>query len=305
MHSPEVAVIVNPVAGRGAWERAHRFIVDLLRGAGTAPVARIAAGPGQAETHAEEVARAGCDIVVAAGGDGTIHEVVNGLMRGRPDRPPALAVVPVGTANILARALRLPRDPAAAARLVMTGTRLRMDLGRANERYFASVAGTGFDAEVARIAAQWPRWIGGKVRHVAAGVLRLSTYRAPSAEIRIDGRSRVEPLFLLAAANTGWYGGGIHIAPHARLDDGRLEVVYIRSVSAIQAVRLFVRSLSGRHLRDPRVESAGAQTVHVTSEIPLPVHADGEHIGTTPVTFQCIPGAFEVLVPAVTRSGAS
>ncbi len=297
MRALDVTVVINPVAGRGAGLRARRIIAAVLGDAGMRVVEAIAAAPGQAEAHAERAAREGCDIVVAAGGDGTLHEVVNGLLRGRPDRPPPLAVVPAGTANIFARALNLPTDLEAAARLIVDGARQRIDLGQVNGRYFVTVAGIGFDAELVRIAARWPRWINGKARHVLAGVLRLATYRAVDADIQMDGRQWTERLFLLAAANTSWYGGGVHIAPHARIDDGRLAVVYIKAINPLRAVGLLLQTLSGRHLSHPRVGFADAERIHVASDIPLPVHADGEDVGNTPAAIRCIPDALEVLVP--------
>jgi diacylglycerol kinase (ATP) len=293
----EVTVVINPIAGRGAGLRARPVIAAVLQDAGMQVVEAIADAPGQAEGHAERAARERRDIVVAVGGDGTLHEVVNGLMRGRPDQPPALAVVPAGTANIFARALHLPKDLEAAARLIVNGARQRIDLGQVNGRYFATVAGMGFDAELARIAARWPRWINGKARHVLAGLLRLPTYRAVDANIQMNGRQWTERIFLLAAANTDWYGGGIHLAPHARIDDGRLAVVYIRAINPLRVVELFLKTLSGRHLHHPRVGFADAERIHVASDIPLPVHADGEDVGTTPVDILCIPDALEVFIP--------
>lgn len=297
MRALEVTAVINPVAGRGAGMRARRIIGTVLRDTEMRVVEAMAEAPGQAEAHAERAAREGCDIIIAAGGDGTLHEVVNGLLRGRPDRPPLLAVVPAGTANIFARALHLPTDLEEAARLIVAGACRRIDLGLVNGRYFATAAGIGFDADVVRLAARWPRWIGGKARHVLAGVLRLAAYRAVDAQIEMDGRVRAERLFLLAAANTDWYGGGIHMAPHARVDDGRLAVVCIKAVNPLQAVGLLLRAFSGRHLHHPRVGFADAEQIHVASDIPLPVHADGEYVGTTPVAIRCIRDALEVFVP--------
>jgi diacylglycerol kinase (ATP) len=233
------------------------------------------------------------------GGDGTLHEVVNGILRGRPHGPPPLAVVPVGTANIFARALGLPTDPLAAARLLLQGSRRRIDVGQANDRYFATIAGAGFDAAVVRAARQLPRWIEGKRRHVAAGLAALATYHPVETRLWIDGQPQTTPLFLLAAANTDWYGGGVHIAPHARVDDGRLSLVYCGAVGRLEAVGLALQTFSGRHLQHQKVKHTHAIEIRVDSELPLPVHADGEDIGSTPAIFRCIPQAIEVFVSAV------
>jgi diacylglycerol kinase (ATP) len=246
---------------------------------------------------AEQAARDGCDIVVAVGGDGTLHEIVNGLMRGRPDHPPALAVIPAGTANIFARALDLPTEPAAAARVLAEGVRRRIDVGQVNDRYFTTVAGAGLDGAVVRLASRWPRWIGGKPRHAAAGLVTLAGYRAARVRVWLDGLEQAESLILLAAANTAWYGGGIHIAPAARPDDGLLSVVFIRDVGRLELLHLVRLAVSGKHLNHPRTGHAPAREVRAEADIPLPVQADGEDLGVLPARFRCVPAAIDLIVP--------
>lgn len=292
-----VLAIINPTSGRGAGLRAMPAIRSTVDAAKLEWTEAIAQEPRHAWALAEQAARDGYDIVVAAGGDGTVHEVVNGILRGQPEHPPALAVIPVGTANIFARALGLPAHPAAAARLLLDGTRRRIDVGQANDRYFATIAGAGFDAAVVRLASRWPRWIGGKPRHVAAGLLTLATYRATPARLWIDGREQSESLVLLAAANTEWYGGGIRIAPLARVDDGLLSVVYIREAGPLELIRLLWLAFSGRHLNQDKVAHTLAGEIRVTADTPLPMQADGEDIGSLPARFRCVPGALELLVP--------
>jgi diacylglycerol kinase family enzyme len=134
-----VLAIVNPAAGRGAGERALPAIRAIAQEARVAWTEAIAEEPRQAWKIAEQAARDSYDIVVAMGGDGTLHEVVNGILRGRPDNPPALAVIPAGTANIFARALDLPAHPVAAARVLVNGVRRRIDVGQVHDRYFATI----------------------------------------------------------------------------------------------------------------------------------------------------------------------
>jgi len=295
--APEIFAVINPVAGGGTGLRAWLSARPVLQAAGRRTVEATARAPLEAWRLAERAAREGFPVVAAVGGDGTVHEVLNGLLRGRPEHPPALAVIPAGTGNIFAHAFSLPRQPRAAARALVSGARRRIDVGLANERYFASVAGVGFDGEIVSRAGRWPGWIDGKIRHIAVGLLVLAAYQATPVRVRIDGAERRLPLFLLAAANTPWYGGGIQIAPHARPDDGALAVVTITEIGRLEAFRLLARSFSGRHLGHTRVEHTSAKQVHVDSDIPLRVHADGEAIGCSPVTFQCVPGALELLIP--------
>ncbi len=298
---PEIFAVVNPVARGGAGLRAWKQVLPLLEAAGVRVVETFARAPRDAWRLAERAATEGHEIVASVGGDGTLHEVLNGLLGVRAPSTPALAVFPMGTANIFAHALGLPKDPRAAARVVLEGTRRRLDVGQANDRFFATVAGVGFDAEIARRAARWPAWINGKARHAAAGVLTLAVYRSTEVRLHVNGVLRTTPLFLLAAANTAWYGGGIHIAPEARPDDGLLSVVIFRALGRLEALTLLRRSFSGRHLGHAKVDQTAAREVRVESDTPLPVQADGEEIGVTPVTLRCLPGALEVFVPRVGR----
>jgi len=146
-------------------------------------------------------------------------------------------------------------------------------------------------------ARQWPRWLGGKGRHVGAGLRTLARYRAVATRVRIDEQEQVVPLYFLAAANTNWYGVGMNLAPHARIDDGRLSVVYVTDVGRLEVLGVLLRTFSGDHLGHRKVGHAFAREIHVESSVLLRVHADGEPVGRTPATFRCVPGALEVIVP--------
>ncbi len=298
MSGSEVFLIHNPTAGGRAGRQIWPVMQAALRQAHLPVLETVAEAPNHAWALAEQAARDGYPIVAAAGGDGTIHEVVNGLLRGRPDRPPALAIIPVGTANIFVHELGLPRDPGSVVELLRRGARRRIDLGRVNDRFFTTVAGTGFDAEVVHRSLRWPRWLGGKPRHLLAGLQTLPGYRAVEARLRMNGGERRISLYLLAAAITGWYGGGIHIAPHALVDDGYLSIVYAGSMTAREALTALRWALSGDHLRHPKIGTELTREIRVETVEPLAIHADGEALGRGPATFQCIPEGLEVIVPA-------
>ena len=255
--------------------------------------------PGQARDAAEAAARAGADVVVAIGGDGTLNEALNGLMMVAEAYRPAVAFVPGGTANILAHALGLPRSAADVGRVLQSGTQRRIDIGRVNDRYFATIAGIGFDAEVVAGAIPLRRWISSKPAHVVAILATLVTFRPATARIRLDAHEHVLPLTFLAAANTDWYGGGLHIAPGARTDDGQFLMVYGTGLTRLETLDVMARTFSGRHLQHPKVTHHPAAMVTVESDRPLALHADGEWLGRWPsVTFQIVPSALHVIVPS-------
>ena len=264
----------------------------------------IASEPGQARDAAEAAARTGADVVVAIGGDGTLNEALNGLMMVAEAQRPAFAFVPGGTANILARSLGLPTSATGVGRVLQSGVRRRIDVGRVNDRYFATIAGIGFDAEVVARAIPLRRWTSGKPAHVAAVMTTLITYRATTARIRFDGDEHILPLTFLAAANTDWYGGGLHIAPGARADDGQFLMVYGAALTRLETLDVMIRTFSGRHLQHPKVTHHPAAVVTVEGDRPLALHADGEWLGRWPsVRFQIIPGSLDVIVPRVGTTG--
>ncbi|MGH2452971.1 MAG: diacylglycerol/lipid kinase family protein [bacterium] len=297
MTPSDVFIVRNPVAGGRRGRQIWPAIRAALSAEGIGVVEEVAQRPGHPWLLAEHAARAGYSVVAAAGGDGTIHEVLNGIMRGRPGQPPALAIIPVGTANIFVRELNLPQDPSGIAEMLRHGRRRRIDLGQVNDRYYATIAGIGFDAEVVHRSRGWPHWLGGKARHLLAALGTLPRYRAVSARVRVNGREERLPLYLLAAANTSWYGGGIRIAPHARVDDGRLSVVVLGDLSIREVFGTLRSTLAGTHLQLPKVGHTMAEEIRVDADVPLAIHADGEDLGRGPAAFRCIPGGLEVIVP--------
>lgn len=285
-------VIINPVAGGKRGTRAWDRVKPVFVGAGWA----ITESFSQHRGHAVELAAAAdADVVLAVGGDGTAHEVANGLLRGR--RNATLAVVPIGTGNDFARAIGLPRDPLAAAAALVRARPRPFDAGEVNGRYFLTIAGAGFDGEVARQVNAWPKLFGGTVMYVLGILKMLVAYRPVEVEITIDGVPDRERLFLIAVGNTAWNAGGMRMVPPARPDDGILHVVIAGPLSRLEALVVLPRVFSGGHLAHPKVRQAQGREIRVTSTTPLAIQADGESIGTLPATFRVHPNALSVLAP--------
>lgn len=293
----QICAIINPVAGRGRSRRMWGEIRGLLHAAGIHPDETSAQYPGQAWESAAQATRDGAGLIVAVGGDGTLHETLNGLMQARAAQPPALAFVPGGTANIFARALNLPTTPERIARMLLEGVRRRIDIGQVNDRYYATIASTGFDAEVVSRAVRGPRWLGGRPRHAAGIVATLAAYRPRHVRMILDGREYTGPLCFLAAANTSWYGGGLHIAPGARPDDGQLAIVYATNLTRLETLDVLLKAFSGQHLRHPKVMHTAVKEARVDSDVPLGIQADGEWLGRSAAAFRVIPGAVDLIAP--------
>ncbi|MDR7556261.1 MAG: diacylglycerol kinase family lipid kinase [Armatimonadota bacterium] len=286
-----VCAIVNPQAGWGRGARIWPQVRSVLEQAGWS----IAATMTERRGHALEVARtARADLVVAVGGDGTAHEVVNGLLatgRGGP-----LGIVPVGTGCDFARAIGLPRDALAAAR-ALPGCGLRqVDVGRVNDRYFVTIAGVGFDGEVAARVNRWPKLVGGTVMYVAGILTTLATYTPAEVDLEVDGASTRERIFLLAVGNTAWNAGGMWLVPGARPDDGVLDAVVAGPLGRLETLAVLPKVFSGRHVHHAKVRQVRARVIRVRGG-PLAIQADGELVGRLPATFSVVPRALTVLAP--------
>lgn len=298
-------IIINPSASRGRAVRAWSRVRDLVTSHGMAFTEVFSERPKHAWEIAGDAATQGYSTVVAAGGDGTVNEVINGLMQIPQATRPALAVLPGGTGNDFARAIGTPKRAPLAIQALLNGARRRIDVGEVNGRYYAGISGVGFDAEAARQANAWPRWIGGTALYVAAILKMLVTYSPVEARITIDGRAQTLRMFLLAAANTKWYGGGMLMAPHAAIDDGRLGIVYAGDLGKLETLMLLPKVYTGKHLQHPKVSHTTADEVVVESDVPLSIHADGETVGRVPARFRCVRAAIEVLVPSTDVNGES
>lgn len=289
--------IVNPASGGGRGARAWPRIQPILREAGWQLTESVTERRG----HAVELAAASsADVILAVGGDGTANEVANGILGARGTRGagrPAFGVVPVGTGSDFARALGLPRDPVAAAGALVGARPRPVDVGEVNGRYFLTIAGAGFDGEVARQVNAWPKVLGGTAMYVLGILKMLVTYSPVNVEITLDGSVQRERLFLIAVGNTAWNAGGMWTVPAARPDDGIFDVVIAGPLTRLEMLAVLPKVYSGRHLGHPKVRQARASHIHVTGDVPLAIQADGESVGRLPATFRVHRSALSVLAP--------
>jgi diacylglycerol kinase (ATP) len=290
-------IVVNPVAGGGRARRLLPWIRDRIAARPDVDL-RVTARTGEAEALAAEAAAAGRTRVVAVGGDGTVQEVVNGLL-SMPS-PASLGVVPAGTGNDLARSLGLPRDPAEAWTIAIGSTVGRIDAATATDgagrrRWFASAGGIGFDAQVAAAMAT-RRGLGAtRAGYLLTTLAELRRFRNCRVQLAIDGVARELDVLFVAIANGAFYGGGMQIVPGARLDDGRLDVCVVGDISRPTALRQLPNLYRGTHVNHPAVAvHAGARRITVEGETTTRVHLDGEPFGSLPVEVEIAPGALVV-----------
>lgn len=273
-----IPLIVNPVAGGGRARRVAERAAAALASQGVTADIRYTSRPGDARVLAMAAMAEGVDRVLACGGDGTLHEAATALAGSDT----ALGILPFGRGNDLAAALGVPRNVAGAAAIIARGQRRRIDLGVVNGEVICTVAAAGLDSEVAhRVRAGGWKYFG-RFSYVA-GVLRtMFSYQA--AEMRLEGDFGVREgrYLLVAASNTGTYGGGIRVAPDSRSDDGLLDCCLIRDLSRLRLLRIFPTAYHGRHVLFPEVEIVRTSALRIEADRPVPIIADGEPAGQTP-----------------------
>lgn len=266
----DAAYIVNPASGRGRGKRVAEALPLLLSARGITGRIHLTSCPGEATDLAARAAEE-CAVVAAVGGDGTAHEVVNGIAGTRA----SFALLPVGSGNDLARALEVPSELGAALDVIARGRTSRIDLGRFEGRWFANSLGLGFEAQVT-IESRKIRRLRGFAIYLWAVAKALRRLHCPYLVIRADAASFEGRRLLVCVGNGARVGGGFLLTPDARPDDGLLDVCIVDAMGPLDILRLLPRSLDGTHVTNPAVTMLRTRTLSISSSDGFPFHADGE-----------------------------
>ncbi len=293
-------IVLNPTGGRGQAGRRRAELERLLRDAATQrPACALkweiveSSSAGAATQIAARSAETGATIIAAAGGDGTLNEVLNGVI----GTGATLALLPLGTGNDFSRTAGLFGSLRLAVETLFDGLDRPIDVGLVNGRYFLNVAGCGFDAVVAARANHGPRWLRGAPSYVLALLQTLARFRPADVVLTLDGEASARRLMLCSVANAQTYGAGMRIAPDAMLDDGLFDVCILGAAGVVEFILAFPRVFNGTHVAHPKVTILRASCVRVESSSPLPLLVDGEVIGATPAEFTIQPSAIRFLFP--------
>ena len=291
----QIVVVVKPGASAEETDQL-RACVRRLRAAGHAVRARLTFEEGDGEGFAREAAEAGADLVIAAGGDGTINEVVNGL--GPAARRPRFAVVPLGTANDFAVGLGVPADIDGAMSVAVDGRATAIDLPIVNDRWFINVSTGGFGAEATEQAPPESKRLLGGWAYVVTGARQFVDLRPVSGRFEADGQLLTETDFLLfAVGNAKQTGGGSMLTPRAELEDGRLDLLVVRAVPRVDFLSLLPDLRAGTHLESPDILYTQAASFVVSTEETLSVNADGEPFRGTRFEYRLDPERLVVMKP--------
>lgn len=289
-----IHILVNPMAGRG---RAPLRVADLERALvarGATVVVRRTTGPGDAARHVGTLAPGDLDRLVVVGGDGTLHEAVN----GRERLPWPVAMVPLGTANLVARDAVVPlgADVEPHVRTILEGEPWEVDLLQTDRGRALAVVGAGLDAAVVRAVADVRRGgVGGYGKWLVPIARTFLRYRAPRLRVEVDGHA-VEGGAVIVQ-NTLCYGGLFTLSRDARMDDGLLDAVVLSDAGRRDHFRMLFRAYANRLHHDRRVTILRGRTVSVTSDRPTDVQADGDPAGATPLRAHVLPRALTLLRP--------
>jgi YegS/Rv2252/BmrU family lipid kinase len=260
--------------------------------------------PGHLGELVRDAAANGASLLVVVGGDGSVHEVANGI-HGLGD-PPEVAVVPRGTGWDFVRTFGIPRDIEQAARVAIAGATRVVDVGVAVYRawdgseahaVFANVASAGMSGAIAQRANDTSKRLGGKASYLWASLAVFARWSAADVQLTVDGEQRRGRMFDVVVANGRFVGGGMKICPDAEPDDGLLDVLTIGDVTKRDLVVTMPKIYRGTHLPHPKAELLRGRSVTVEANEALPIQLDGEQPGTTPARFELLPRALRLRVP--------
>lgn len=281
-------IIYNPTSGREAMKNNLVDILNILERAGYETSAYATTPePNSAKNEAERAAKAGFNLIVAAGGDGTINEVVNGIapLKHRPK----LGIIPAGTTNDYARALKIPReDPIGAAKVIAKGQTIKMDIGEAGKNWFVNIAAGGLLTELTYGVPSQVKSLFGYLAYLVKGAELLPQIKPIKMHLEYDGGTYdgKSSMFFLALTNS--VGGFEQIVPDASLDDGKFTLIVVKTSNLIEILQLITMVLNGgKHVNDPRILYVKtSKLVAKPVDEKMMINVDGEYGGDAPMTFK-------------------
>lgn len=288
-------IIYNPTSGRELIKKKLPYILQRLEQAGYEASCHATTGAGDATRAADQAVKREFDLVIAAGGDGTIYEVINGLAE-RKNRP-KLGIIPTGTTNDFARALEIPKEIEKACDILTGGIETAIDIGKVNRQYFINIAGGGTLTQLTYEVPSKLKTMLGQLAYYMKGIEKLvflkpTRMRIQSREMTID-----EEIMIFLVANSHSVGGLDKITPKAELNDGYFDVLVVKKTSIAEFIRLATLALRGEHLKDPRVIYFQSAELKITAQSKVQVNLDGELGGQLPCHFKVLHKHLNILTP--------
>lgn len=303
----DIFVLVNPASANGTTEAVWPEIAAALEAQGLKFESHLTTAAYQAPGIVRDALKRGFTTIVSVGGDGTANEVVNGFFEdGQPINPQArLAVISRGTGCDLIRTLDIPKDYQEAVKVISRNKEQPMDLGHVEytkpdgtkaQRFFANIADTGLGGTVANRVNHTSKSAGGFLSFLYGTLWSILTFKNGSGRVEADGQLLYEGSLVMAAvANGRYFGGGMHLAPHAKIDDGKFDLILLRGMNKFVLLANLARVYMGTHLTHPKISAHQVEEVVVSGNVPMPIELDGESPGTSPIKFTIKPAAIKVV----------
>ncbi|WP_307413146.1 diacylglycerol kinase [Neobacillus ginsengisoli] len=288
-------LIYNPTSGREILKRNLPEILEKLERAGYEASCHATTGAGDAIQAAKIAVERRYDIVIAAGGDGTIHEVVNGL--AEQEYRPKLGIIPAGTTNDFARALQIPRDIGTAVDIITKGDMIPVDIGKINDKYFINIAGGGRITELTYEVPSKLKTMLGQLAYYLKGMEMLPSIKPSEVRIEYDGKLFEGEAMLFLVGLTNSIGGFEKLAPDASINDGLFSLLILKKINLAEFIRIATLAVRGEHVNDPNVIYTQANRIKVHSSETVQLNLDGEFGGLLPSEFENLYRHLEVFVP--------
>lgn len=288
-------IIYNPTSGREVFKKELATVLERFEVAGYETSAHATTKAGDATKAAKIAVERGYDVIVAAGGDGTINEVINGIAE-QPNRP-KLGIIPVGTTNDFARALNIPRNISKAVEVILNEITMPLDIGKVNDQYFMNIAGGGKLTELTYEVPSKLKTMIGQLAYYMKGIEMLPSIKPIRATIEYDGNVIEDEIMLFLVANTNSVGGFEKLAPDSSLDDGYFSLLILRKSNLADFIRIVTLALRGAHLEDKLVIYKKAKHIKVTADEKMQLNMDGEFGGMLPGEFKNLHKHIEYFVP--------
>ncbi|MEG0381044.1 MAG: diacylglycerol kinase [Kurthia sp.] len=288
-------IIYNPTSGREAFKKRLPEVLERFEIAGYETSCHATTAEGDATVAARDAVNRQFDIIIAVGGDGTLNEVVAGVSEF--EERPKLGLIPMGTTNDFARAVRIPRDINKAVDIILKGDTLPVDVGLSNDRYFINIAGGGRITELTYEVPSKLKTVLGQLAYYLKGIEMLPSLKATKMHIEYDGEVFDDEAMMFLIGLTNSVGGFEKLAPDASINDGLFSVFILKKCNIADFIRLVTLAVRGEHLKDPHIIYTKAKEVKVVSDDKIQLNLDGEYGGDVPAVFKNLKRHIELFVP--------
>lgn len=291
-------VIYNPTSGREIFKRKLPDVLAKLEGAGYEASTHATSCVGDATFAARTACENQYDLVIAAGGDGTLNEVVSGM--AQQQFRPKLGLIPVGTTNDFARALNIPFTIEEAVEIIIHGETIPLDIGKVNDKYFVNIAAGGTLTELTYEVPSKLKTVLGQLAYYIKGVEMIPSVKATYVHMQMDEEVFEGEIMLFLLSNSNSVGGFEKLAPNASVNDGYFDLLILKKTSLLNFAMILLKTLRGEHLSDPNVIYRRVKYVQVTCANPMQLNLDGEFGGNLPVNCQMLESHLNIYAPKST-----